>query len=90
MILKANPNRNLNGWVSFSYDPKNSEWRQSFMDLSVGIVKNWRFHSLFNYDFLLNKINNVDLYLVREAGRFQIRFVWRSISKQFLIELNPR
>jgi hypothetical protein len=90
MILRVNPRESLNGWVSFSYDPKNNEWTQSFMDLSVGFLKKWRFHSLFNYDFLLNKINNVDLYLVREAGRFQIRFVWRSLSKQFLVELTPR
>jgi len=89
-VLKVNPSERLNGWISFSYDPKNSQWRQSFADISVGIMRNWKLHSLVHYDFLLRKINNVDLYLIRDAGRFQLRFIWRSLSKQFLIELVPR
>lgn len=89
-ILRVNPAENLNAWISFSYDPKNSQWRQSFLDVSIGFLKNWQFHSLANYDFLLNKINNVDLYLIRDTGRFQIRLMWRSLSKQFLIELIPK
>lgn len=89
-ILKVNPSEKLNGWVSFSFDPKNSQWRQSFVDVSFAIIRNWKFHSLINYDFLLKKINNVDMYLIREAGRFKLRFIWRSLSKQFLVELAPR
>jgi hypothetical protein len=89
-VLRINPSERLNGWVSFSYDPKNNQWRQSFADVSVGIVRYWKLHSLIHYDFLLKKINNVDLYLIRDAGRFQLRFIWRSLSKQFLIELVPR
>jgi hypothetical protein len=64
--------------------------RQSFADISIDIIRNWRLHSLINYDFLLKKINNVDLYLIRDAGRFQLRFIWQSLSKQFLVELVPR
>jgi len=89
-VLKVNPSERLNGWISFSYDPKNSQWRQSFADISVGIIRYWKLHSLVHYDFLLKKINNVDLYLIRDAGRFQLRFIWRSLSKQFLIELVPK
>jgi len=89
-VLNVNPSEKLNGWISFSYDPKNNQWRQSFADVSVGLIKNWKFHSLINYDFLLKKIGNVDLYLIRDAGRFQLRFIWRSLSKQFLVELVPR
>jgi len=89
-VLKVNPSERFNGWVSFSYDPKNSQWRQSFADISVGIIRHWKLHSLIHYDFLLRKINNVDLYLIRDAGRVQLRFIWRSLSKQFLIELVPR
>ncbi len=89
-VLKVNPSERLNGWISFSYDPKNSQWRQSFADISVGIIRYWKLHSLIHYDFLLRKINNVDLYLIREAGRFQLRFIWRSLSQQFLVELVPR
>lgn len=89
-ILKVHPSPKFDSWVSLSYDPKNSQWRQSFADFSVAIIKNWRFHSLLNYDFLLNKLYNVDLYLIREAGRLQLRLIWRSLSKQFLVELVPR
>ncbi len=89
-VLKVNPSKRINGWISFSYDPKNSQWRQSFADISVGIIRYWKLHSLVHYDFLLRKINNVDLYLIRDAGRFQLRFIWRSLSKQFLMELVPR
>ena len=89
-VLKINPTEKFNGWISFSFDPKNSQWRQSFADISLGIIRYWKLHSLIHYDFLLRKINNVDLYLIREAGRFQLRFIWRSLSRQFLIELVPR
>ncbi|MCK4336536.1 MAG: hypothetical protein KAX11_01245 [Candidatus Aminicenantes bacterium] len=88
-VLRINPSNKLNGWISLSYDPKTDRFRQSFADISIGLVKNWKLHSLINYDFLLNKLNNIDLYLIREAGRFQIRFIWRSISRQILIELVP-
>jgi len=88
-VLRVNPSAQLNGWISFSYDPKTKKWRQSFTDVSIGLIKNWKLHTLINYDFLLNKLNNIDLYLIREAGRFQIRFIWRSISRQILIELVP-
>ena len=89
-VFKVNPSERLNGWISFSYDPKNSQWRQSFAEISIGIIKYWKLHSLIHYDFLLEKINNVDLYLIRDAGRFQLRFIWRSLSQQFLVELVPR
>jgi len=89
-LVRLNPSPGLNTWISVSYDPKNAEWRQSFADISFEIIKKWRFHSLFHYDFMLDKLNNVDLYLVREAGRFQLRFVYRSLSKQFVVELIPR
>ncbi len=89
LILRANPTSWLDGWASLSYDPKSGAWQQSFADLSVTLFRNWRFHSLLNYDFLLRKLSNIDLYLIRDAGRFQLKFVWRSLSKQFLVELIP-
>ena len=88
-MLRINPTEKLNGWISVSYDPKTDRFRQSFADIEIGLIKKWKFHSLVNYDFLLNRLNNIDLYLIREAGRFQVRVVWRSISRQILIELVP-
>jgi len=90
VILRVNPSRRVNSWASFSYDPKNSQWRQAYTDISFEFFKSWQFHTIMNYDFLLKKINNVDLYLIRNAGRVQLRFIWRSLSKQFLVELIPR
>ena len=88
-VVRADPGGRISGWVSFSYDPKAGEWKQSFADISIGLFKNWKFQSLLYYDFYRNKLNDIDLYLVRDAGRFDLRFIWRSISKQFLIELIP-
>jgi len=90
LILRANPGERLDGWVSFSFDPEGRDWRQCFADISLRVSKRWQFHSLLDYDYILKKINNVDIYLVREAGRFQLRFVWRSLARQFLAELIPR
>jgi hypothetical protein len=89
-VFRANPSDKLNSWISVSYDPKNRQWTQSFADVSFEVFRKWKFHTLINYDFILNKLNNIDLFLVREAGRVQLRFVWRSLSKQFSVELMPR
>ena len=79
----------LEGWISAAYDPKYGDWKQGFADLSVGLVRNWKFQTLFNYDFYRRTLGNIDLYLVRKVGPFDLRFVWRSLSKQFLIEIVP-
>lgn len=88
--VRADYKDRFTSWMSFSYDPKDKKWRQAFADLAVGIVKNWKFHSQLNYDFIMKKLNNIDLYLIREAGRVQLRFIYRSLSRQFLVELSPR
>ncbi len=88
-MLRINPEDRLNGWVTVSYDPKNGEWKQGFADLAVGLIRNWELQTMLNYDFFRRRIQNVDLYLVRHAGRFDLRFIWRSLSRQILIELVP-
>jgi hypothetical protein len=90
LILRSSLAERVDGWISVSYDPEDRRWRQSFADLTLRISGKWSLHSLLDYDYLLKKINNVDLYLVRQAGRFQLRFVWRSLTRQFLVELVPR
>lgn len=88
-VLRMDLSDRLKGWISASYDPKSGEWKQSFADLTIGLVRNWRFQSLLTYDFFRKKISNVDLYLIRRAGRLDLRLIWRSISKQVLVELIP-
>jgi hypothetical protein len=89
VYLRIRPESRLSGWVSIAYDPKYRDWKQGFADLSLGLVRGWKFQSLLNYDFAGRRLADIDLYLVRQAGRFDLRFVWRSLSKQFLIELVP-
>ncbi len=79
----------IEGWASVSFDPKHGDWKRGFADLSLVLFKSWRIQSLLSYDFYAGRMANVDLYLVRRAGRFDLRFLWRSLSKQFLIELVP-
>ena len=90
LMVRADQGKRLDGWISFSFDPEVWQWRQAYADISLKITQKWRFHSLLDYDHFLRKINNVELYLVREAGRFQLRFAWRSLTRQLLIELIPR
>jgi hypothetical protein len=90
LSLRISPAENLSGRISFSFDPKHNLWRYSYANLAIGLIKNWSLHSLANYDFLFKKLESIDLYLIREAGRFQVRFIWRSLSRQFLVELVPR
>ncbi|MBM3296251.1 MAG: hypothetical protein FJY83_01490 [Candidatus Aminicenantes bacterium] len=89
-VLRLQPSEGLNAWVAASYDPKNGRFKQSFADLTLAVIRGWRFHSLLQYDFVLNKLSNVDLYLIRDAGRFELRLMWRSLSRQFLVELLPK
>jgi hypothetical protein len=88
-MLRIEPEERLNGWVTVSYDPKAGKWTQGFADLAVGLLRNWEFQTLMNYDFERRVVANVDLSLVRHAGRLDLRFIWRSLSKQILIELIP-
>ena len=89
MYCRFNFSPTTGGWLSFSYDPKHGEWRQMIADLSLGLTRKWMFHTLMDYDFMLGRLNNIDLYVIRQAGGFQLRIIWRSLSKQFLVELVP-
>ncbi|MBN2198350.1 MAG: hypothetical protein JW747_00710, partial [Candidatus Aminicenantes bacterium] len=89
-VLRLERPEGINAWLAASYDPKNGRFKQSFADLTLGLVRGWRFHSLLQYDFSLKKLLNVDLYLIRDAGRFELRLMWRSLSRQFLVELLPK
>jgi hypothetical protein len=89
VVFRANTQARINGWVSVSYDPKYDDWKQGFAGVSVNLIRNWKIQSLINYDFYRNRLANIDLFLVRRAGRFDLRLIWRSLSKELLIELVP-
>jgi len=90
LLFRVSNTTGLSGWISLSYDPKRNEWRTSFAELSLRISEAWRFQTLACYDFLFRKLNNIDVFLARDAGRFELRFVWRSLSKQIVVELIPQ
>ena len=85
--LKEKANR-IQGWVSLSYDTKAGRFTSGLLDCSVAIIKNWYLQTQMNYDFVFKNFS-YDLYLIRRAGRIMIRGSYRSLSKQFLLEVLP-
>jgi hypothetical protein len=85
--LKENKNR-VQGWVSLSYDTKTGHFTSSVVDCSVAIIKNWYLQTQMNYDFIFKNFS-YDLYLIRHAGRIMFRASYRSLSKQFFLEVLP-
>ena len=85
--LKEKGNR-VQGWISLSYDTKTGHFTSGFVDCSVAIIKSWYWQTQMNYDFIFKNFS-YDLYLIRRAGRIMIRGSYRSLSKQFLLEVLP-
>jgi hypothetical protein len=86
--LKQGQNR-VKGWVSFSYDTKIGNFTSGYLDCAVTLIKNWEFQTQMNYDFIFKNFN-YDFYLIRRAGRIMVRASYRSLSRQFLLEVLPQ
>jgi len=86
--LKEGPKR-VKGWVSISYDTKTGNFTSGYLDCAIDLVKNWQFQTQMNYDFLFNNFH-YDFYLIRHAGRIMVRASYRSLSRQFLLEVLPQ
>jgi hypothetical protein len=78
----------IQGWVSLSFDTKTGRFTSGLVDCSVAIIKNWYVQTQMNYDFIFKNFS-YDLYLIRRAGRIMIRGSYRSLSRQFLLEVLP-
>jgi hypothetical protein len=76
--------------VSLNIDPNSGRFINSFSTLSYQLGRAWYIHSSLQYDFLMKKINNLDFYLIRDAKKFDIRLVWRYLTKQIFIEIVPK
>jgi hypothetical protein len=88
-VLKLKEKENgVQGWVSLSFDTKTGRFTSGLLDCSVAIIKNWYLQTQMNYDFLFKNFS-YDLYLIRRAGRIMIRGSYRSLSKQFMLEVLP-
>jgi hypothetical protein len=88
LIRIEDSNLPINCWFSLSADTKNSEFTSGLFDFQVNLIKNWKFQTLLNYDFFMNQFH-YDVNLLRQAGRITLRFTYRSLSRQFLIEIIP-
>jgi len=88
LLRVGKPKGTLDAWTSLSYNAKWGKFTTGYLNCNLGITKGWQLQSLFNYDFALQKLN-YNLYLVRKAGRIIIRLAYRSLSRDFLIEILP-
>lgn len=89
LLLKNRPKSgNSNFWASLSYDLDKENYTSSYLNFEILLIKQWYFQSLINYDFIFKNLN-FNIYLERKAGRYKIRFSYRSLTKQFQMELIP-
>ena len=80
----------INANISLNIDPKLGRITNTFATLIYKLGRSWYINSNFQYDFLMKKINNLDFYLIRDVKKFDIRFVWRCMTKQFFVEIVPK
>jgi hypothetical protein len=80
----------IDGNVSLNFDPDRGRFINSFASVDYQLGRGWYIHSSLQYDILTKKINNIDLYLIRDARKFDIRIVWRYLTKQIFIEIVPK
>lgn len=75
-------------WCSLSYDSAGGNYTSGFVNININLFKNWKFHSQVNHNFEFGN-TSYNLYLDRKAGRILLRASYRSLSKQFLVEVIP-
>ncbi len=83
------PEGKLNMQSSISYDIERGDYTTGFLNLRYNLIKYWNLQSFFNYDFEFRRMN-YSVFLERKAGRILLRASYRSLSKQFQLELIPR
>ncbi len=83
------PEGKLNMQSSISYDVERGDYTTGFLNLRYNLIKHWDLHSFLNYDFEFKRMN-YNIFLERRAGRILLRASYRSLSKQFQLELIPR
>ncbi|MEN8222395.1 MAG: hypothetical protein ABFR36_03965 [Acidobacteriota bacterium] len=79
----------LNLWGSVSYDTERGDYTTGFLNLRYNLIKYWSLQSFMNYDFEFGNLN-YSIFLERSAGRILLRASYRSLSKQFQLEIIPR
>jgi len=87
-IRRSAKNRKGDFWASISYDMDSGNFKNSYLNIKFLLFKGWEFQAISDYDFTFKNFN-YNLYLDRRAGRFRIRFSFRSITRQFQLEIIP-
>ncbi|MFB0566359.1 MAG: hypothetical protein ACETWK_11880 [Candidatus Aminicenantaceae bacterium] len=76
--------------ISLNFDPERGRLLNSFATFTYQLGRSWYINSSLQYDFLNKKFNNVDVFLIRDVKKFDIRLVWRYLTKQVFIEIVPK
>ncbi len=88
-LFKTRLKNNLaNLWCSLSYNIAGGNYTSGLFNININLFKNWKFHTMVNHNFEFDHTSYI-LYLDRKAGRILLRASYRSLSKQFLIEVIP-
>lgn len=80
--------RRLSGWASLSGDPVTGQLTIAYTDLTLRLIGSWYLQVQYNYDFLLGN-RSANVFLSRRAGRVIVRASYRSLSRQFIVEVLP-
>ena len=86
--LKERMESRINGGLALSFDSKTGRFSTGYFDGMIALSQNWKFQIQMNYDFQFRNFN-YDFFLNRKAGRFTVRASYRSLSRQFSLELLP-
>jgi len=89
MLLRNSvKNNKSNFWGSISYDIDMGRYTSSYLNFELFLVKNWYLQTLVNYDFIFKNLT-YNVYLERKAGKYKFRISYRSLMKQFQLEVLP-
>lgn len=86
--LNERNNKRLNGWASLTCDTRTGSLTTTYIDLTSRLIGSWYLQTQFNHDYMFRR-SSYNIYLSRRAGRIIVRVSYRSLSRQFIIEVLP-
>jgi len=78
------------GNLSFSMDVESLELYSSSLYLDLSLGERWSLNTLISYDFLMDRINDVNIMLKRDIIRGDIKLRWRQSTNSFILEFSPK
>ncbi len=89
LFLHIKPTQPFNINVSVNGDPKRG-LVNSFSNLNYSLGRSWFLEVNGNYNFLIEKLENMEAYLIKDTEKFSIRIGWRLLGKQLFVDLLPK